>query len=319
MEIVMKHRLPDSTGNEILNWFNEYQMDPLATLPANTKQGRALLDSIDIPHILYKKAAVMEYNSREYVLHHRPLFDAVKELLNNPDIFKHCIFEYTPVFVTNDKGEMERCYEEQYSGKWWGRAQESISEGANVLSIIFYSDATTCDILGKTSEHPVYMTLGNIPIWRRNKPDAKALLAYLPMIEGSDDQKKMPNFTLSKNELFHRSMKILIEPIRSCSTAGLELRTDNGLLWCYPFFSQALGDLPEHSAMTLTYNSANCHMPCHLCLTPREEFNNPLIDHTSIVLRTHETMKQAIEQGRTKEYSLHDIENSFWGLPYVLL
>jgi len=127
MEIVMKHRLPDSTGNEILNWFNEYQMDPLATLPANTKQGRALLDSIDIPHILYKKAAVMEYNSREYVLHHRPLFDAVKELLNNPDIFKHCIFEYTPVFVTNDKGEMERCYEEQYSGKWWGRAQESIS------------------------------------------------------------------------------------------------------------------------------------------------------------------------------------------------
>jgi len=163
------------------------------------------------------------------------------------------------------------------------------------------------------------MTLENIPIWRRNKPDAKALLAYLPMIEGSDDQKKMPNFTLSKNELFHRSMKILIEPIRSCSTAGLELRTDNGLLWCYPFFSQALGDLPEHSAMTLTYNSANCHMPCHLCLTPREEFNNPLIDHTSIVLRTHETMKQAIEQGRTKEYSLHDIENSFWGLPYVLL
>jgi len=123
MEIVTQHHLPDSVGNEFLNWFNEYQLDPSVTLPANTKQGRTLLDSINIPHILYNKTVVMEYNDREYVLHHRPLFDMVKELLNNPDIFKHCIFEYMPVFVTNDKGELEHCYGEQYSGKWWSRAQ----------------------------------------------------------------------------------------------------------------------------------------------------------------------------------------------------
>jgi len=138
------------------------------------------------------------------------------------------------------------------------------------------------------------------------------------MIEESDNQKKMPNFTLSKYQLFHHSMKILTEPIRSISIGGLELRTDNGLLWCYPFLSELLGDLPEHSAMTLTYNSANCNMPCHLCLTHKEEFNNPLIDYTTIVLRTPEMMKQARQQGRTKEYSLYDIENLFWSLLYVL-
>ena len=45
-------------------------------------------------------------------------------------------------------------------------------------------------MLEKTSKHPIYLTLGNIPNWRRNKPDAKALLAYLPRIEASHEKKQ---------------------------------------------------------------------------------------------------------------------------------
>lgn len=107
--------------------------------------------------------------------------------LSNRDIFKHCIFEYKPKFTENN----ERCYSELYSGKWWERAQNSINENAKVLSIIIYSDATTCDMLGKTSEHPVFLSLGNIPSWRRNKPDAKSLLAYLPKIDNTKNQKTL--------------------------------------------------------------------------------------------------------------------------------
>ena|SRR5438128_2429397 len=52
-----------------------------------------------------------------------------------------------------------------------------------ILSIILYSDATTLDQLGKSSEHPIYLSLGNISIWRRNKCDAKALLGFLPKLK----------------------------------------------------------------------------------------------------------------------------------------
>ncbi|CAG8844794.1 34070_t:CDS:2, partial [Gigaspora margarita] len=45
------------------------------------------------------------------------------------------------------------------------------------------------------------------------------------------------------------------------------------------------------------------------------EFNKPTISCTSIVLRTPATMKRVIQQGHTKEYSLYDMENSFWSLP----
>ena len=306
VQLVTKHKLSDSIANDIILLFNNFHMNSTATLPSNAKAARALLDSIQVPHILYNKTIVMEYDQIQYTLYHRTIYDAIKELLSNEEIFKYCIFDYKPKYVTNDRSEKERCYSELYDSEWWGRAQKSINENAKVLSIIIYSDATTCDMLGKTSEHPVFLTLGNIPSWRRNKPDAKALLAYLPKI---DNQKKQADFTQAKHHLFHRSMKILIDPIR---LGGFDLHTDNGILWCHPFLSILLGDLPEHHAITLTYNSANCKMPCHICTTPNDEFNNPLVKRYEI--RTPETMKHIIENGLSKEYSLHKIENPFWKL-----
>jgi hypothetical protein len=308
VQLVTKHKLSDSTANDIIQLFNKFHMDPTAALPPNAKSARALLDSIQIPHVLYNRTIVMEYDQIQYTLYYRTILDAIKELLSNVDIFKHCVFEYTPEYTNNN----ERCYSELYNSKWWGRAQESINENANVISIIIYSDATTCDMLGKKSEHPVFLTLGNIPSWRRNKPDAKALLAYLPKIDNQEKHSK--DFALIKHHLFHRSMKILIDPIKKECIKGFDLRTDNGLMWCFPFLSLLLGDLPEHHAITLTYNSVNCQMPCHICTTPKEEFNNMLIDHSTIQLRTPETMKHVLESGMAEKYSLHKIENPFWKL-----
>jgi len=55
-----------------------------------------------------------------------------------------------------------------------------------LLSIILYSDATTCDQLGKTTEHPIYLSLGNISNWWRDKPYAKVLIGYLPKLKAKD-------------------------------------------------------------------------------------------------------------------------------------
>ena len=183
-----------------------------------------------------------------------------------------------------------------------GSSSESINENAKVLSIIIYSDTTTCDILRKISERPIFLSLGNIPGWRRNKPDSKALLAYLPKI---NNQKNRKDFALIKHQLFRHSMEILLEPIKPGS--NIDLRTDVGILWCCPFLSILLGDLPEHHSIMLTYNSANCKMPCHTCLTLKEEFNNPLIDYSTIQIQM---MQNILENKIFEEYSLHNIVNS---------
>ena len=55
----------------------------------------------------------------------------------------------------------------------------------HLLSIILYSDGTTFDGLRKTSGHPVFLTLDNIPHKLWNKPEFKVLLGFLPKIEDS--------------------------------------------------------------------------------------------------------------------------------------
>jgi hypothetical protein len=164
MELLAKWNLSDACGSDILKFSKKICRDDV-NLPTSVKQGRQLLDQIVVPHISFKKSPIMTYKEETYYLHYRPIFDAIKELLSNKEIFDNCTFKYTPLYH-----EGQRIYYEQYNGDWWERVQNSLPRDAKVLSIILYSDATTCDHLGKTSEHPIYLTLGNIISWCRNNP-----------------------------------------------------------------------------------------------------------------------------------------------------
>ena len=264
-----------------------------------------------MPHLSFKKVPIMIYNGETYHLHYRPIFDVIKELLSNKEVLENCVFEFNSLCH-----EGQRIYHEQYNGEWWERVQNSLPRWAKVLSIILYSDATTCDHLGKTSEHPIYLTLGNIPSWIRNKPNAKALLGYLPQLKAkTNSQKRSKSFQLAKHTLHQYSLNILTRPLLDYQTDGFDLKTDNDVLWCYPFISAILGDLPENAASTLTFNSANCHYPCHKCLIEGNKLNNVKLTDDQIVLRTPDTMKAFVEQGVAQQYSLHDMKNIFWLYP----
>jgi len=311
MELLTKWNLSDACGNDILKFSKKICRDNVI-LPTSVKKGHQLLDQIVVPHISFKKAPIMTYKQETYYLHYRPIFDVIKELLSNKDIFAHCTFKFT---LLNHNGE--RIYNEQYNGRWWERVQKSLPNDANVLSVILYSDATTRDHLGKTSEHPIYLTLGNIVSWRRNRPDAKILLGYLPILKAKDiSQKRSKSFRLAKRVLYQYALNILTRSLLDYN-GGFDLQTDNGIKWCFPFISVMLGDLPENAAVTLTFNSVNCHHPCHKCLVEREKLNNVELTNDQIILRTPENMRCLVEQNSAQQYSLHDMKNIFWNYPYV--
>src|SRR3989440_12831505 len=67
------------------------------TVPMSVKQGHQLLDQIIVPHISFKKSPIMTYKEETYYLHYRPIFDAIKELLSNKEIFDNCTFKYMPL------------------------------------------------------------------------------------------------------------------------------------------------------------------------------------------------------------------------------
>jgi hypothetical protein len=310
MDLIVKWNLSDSCASDILKFSRNICRDDVS-LPTSVKHGRQLLDQINISHISFKKVPIMTYKDETYYIRYRPIFDVIKELLSNKDIFDNCTFEFTPLYLEGD-----RVYNEQYTSKWWERVQRSLPIDAKVLSVMLYSDATTCDVLGKSSEHPIYLTLGNINNSCRNKPDAKILLGYLPILKAKDiSQKRSKSFQLAKHALYQYALDILTRPLLDYQLSGFDLQSNNGELWCFPFISVMLGDLPENAALTLTYNSVNCSHPCHNCLVKGDKLNDVKLTDNQIILRTPENMKKFVEEGLAQQYSLHDMENVFWKHP----
>ena len=80
---------------------------------------------------------------------------------------------------------------------------------------------------------PIYMSIGNSKNWRRNKPNAKQLLGYLPILKASDNtKKKSENFKIAVRKAFHKSLEVLLDPFLSLSN-GIDLDLNNKSIWFF--------------------------------------------------------------------------------------
>ena len=231
MKLVIKHDLNNKAGNAIIKFFNKHSNLAQSPLPKNIETGRKFMDKMNISHLAHYKYNILSYDNEEYFIHYRPILECIENLLSNSEITQHFVYEYK-----NMKVDGEKSYSEQFTGNWWKDAENSIPRLANILSIILYSDATTTDTLGKNSLHPIYISLGNIPTWRRNKEDAKQLLGYLPIVFAKNEsEKKSPHFKKLVCETFHNSIKFLLDPL--FKKDGIDLNINNEKIWFYPRIS----------------------------------------------------------------------------------
>ncbi|RHZ51697.1 hypothetical protein Glove_475g37 [Diversispora epigaea] len=308
MALVIENNLNNKAGNAIIKFFNKHSdLSQLSPLPKNIETGRKFMDKMNISQLSYSKYCVLTHNSQDYFVHYRPIKNCIKNLLSNPDILKNLMFRYE-----NSKIEDEKSYGEQNSGNWWKRAERSISNHANILSIILYSDATTTDTLGKSSLHPIYVSLGNIPTWRRNKEDAKQLLGYLPILSAKNEtEKKSSEFKELARETFHNSIKFLLDPLFQGD--GVDFNIDGKDIWFFPRISTIICDWPEACTFSLTYKSPNSNYPCHFCLVQREDLID--IRKDQVILRNHVNMKEYFDSNTSKLAGLEQVNNYFWSIP----
>ncbi|RHZ90255.1 hypothetical protein Glove_1g50 [Diversispora epigaea] len=163
--------------------------------------------------------------------------------------------------LNKEKSNNNRNYNEQYTTNWWAKTEKTIPLGSYLLSIILYSDASTTDTLGKNTLHPIFITLDNIITWRRNKPNIKQLLAYLPIIKAKDDiQKKSEEHKNIVHRTFHKFFKFLLSPLYN-ENNGIELELNNRILWCIFRISMIISDWPEACTFSLTYKSTQSNHP----------------------------------------------------------
>ncbi|RHZ52876.1 hypothetical protein Glove_456g1 [Diversispora epigaea] len=219
--------------------------------------------------------------------------------------------------LNKEKSNNNRNYNEQYTVNWWAKTEKTIPLGSHLLSIILYSDASTTDTLGKNTLHPIFITLGNIITWCRNKPDVKQLLAYLPIIKAKDDtQKKSEEHKNIVRRTFHKSLKFLLSPLYN-EDNGIELELNNRILWCIPRISMIISDWPKACTFSLTYKSTQSNHPCHFCLVSKENLSNINLNSNQIEPRSHKNMKLHYKNNTEKNVSIEKVRNFFWNVPFT--
>jgi hypothetical protein len=103
-------------------------------------------------------------------------------------------------------------------------------------------------------------------------------------------------------------------PLLNNKENGLNLMTNNMIIWIFPFISIVIGDWPECTALCTIYASVNCTTPCHEYLISNKDLNKIFSDN-KIFYRTPILMYQAIRDGYRQEISIHNIDNIFWSYP----
>src|SRR6266513_2822821 len=198
---------------------------------------------------------------------------------------------------------------------WWEKTEESLPSGAKILSLILYSDETNVDTLAKSNLHPIYVSIGNIKNWRRNKPDAKQLLGFFPILEASDNSEKQKDkFKNAARDSFHKSLELLLDPLLKLNN-GINLTLNGNKIWFYPRVSVIIADWPEAATYCLTYKSPSSNIPCHFCLVKRENLANINLKPDDIMPRTHENMSYNYHQNSGKTVCIEPILNFFWEIP----
>ena len=250
MVLVTKHKLNNKAGNAIIQFFNKHSALSKSPLPKNIEKERTFMNKMKFPNLSFNKICITYHNGKEYFLHYQSLIQCIENILAVPDITQNFALSFE-----NYEHEGESVYKEQNNGIWWKNTEGSLLTGAKLLSLILYSDATTTDTLGKSQLHPIYLSIGNIPTWRRNKPDAKQLLGYLPILEAvSSIEKKSSTYKNLVRETFHKSLRHLLEPIILLED-GVDLSVNNETIWFYPRVFTIISDWPEAASFCLIYKS----------------------------------------------------------------
>jgi hypothetical protein len=134
------------------------------------------------------------------------------------------------------------------------------------VPVILSSDKTQLTVFRGKQAYPVYMTIGNVLKDIRRKPSRRAyiLIGYIPTTKLATISNNSARRRAQAN-LFHYCMRHLIEPISSSGELGIAMIGADGT-WrrCHPIFAAFVGDYPEQTLVTCTYNGR-----CPKCLVPR--------------------------------------------------
>ncbi|KAI9324725.1 hypothetical protein BDR26DRAFT_903350 [Obelidium mucronatum] len=334
MHFVKEHpKTPNAFWNDLLKWFQARPVPVSAQeLPKTLAEGLALLQTSSTT----KKVGEFTSNvigkmkdGTEVKVRCRNTMDCLFELL--VEFYPVMLFEFDKKVGVDGK----RVYGEYNTGSWWERQVLSLPHLAKLLAVEVYSDATQLDGGGKVSEHPIYLSLSNIPLSFRNKPKSKVLVAFVekPWQKLSRVERDNDSHREFVRDMYHLTYQTIFKPIKDYQEFGFAFVLGSHMHHFIPRMTCFPGDMQEHYVIVRGGSTAS-KSPCNECMVQYhflhmtrfedEDGDDELasiyhtmlnVDHT-LKPRTEGLMNAIIASGskeKIKTASIHPGLNAFSG------
>ncbi|KAG2105004.1 uncharacterized protein F5147DRAFT_746463 [Suillus discolor] len=232
---------------------NKHQIDRLLSLIAHISQ------------VPYKN------EERVYEVHARPLWDWALDLLDNPLLAPHFVWDMQHVYKHNGT-DFKHFFNEPWTGHQWWDIQSHLPPDLNAVPFCFilYADKTRLSSHGTIKGYPVVVCCANLPVEIQN---GEGLGGSRVVPEEAFEEGKL-RYTTLKRVMWHESFLKLLVHLDQYSKTGYSYSCyDKIMHWLFPVILILSGDYEEQCMMSLICG-LQCKCPCPVCLVPLDELHD---------------------------------------------
>ncbi|KAG2029665.1 hypothetical protein BDR03DRAFT_880244 [Suillus americanus] len=298
---------------------NQGQVDKLLSLIARIAQGDThitLKNEADLRMALDNAAAELtpftkhditvpyKKEQRVFEVYARPIWDWALDLLDNPLLAPHFVWDAQRVYKHNGTN-FERFFSEPWTADRWWDIQSHLPADLNgaPLCFILYADKTKLSTHGTVKGYPVMVRCANLPVHIRNGEGIGGgrVVGWLPI-----------------RVVWHESfVKILLNLEQYSRTGYSYMCYDKIMRWLFPVILILSADYEEQCMMSLICG-VQCKRPCPVCLVPLNELSDL---SKTFAIRTAKDAQDALvvyrrskTQGEEllKSLGLRAVENVLW-------
>ncbi|KIJ07425.1 hypothetical protein PAXINDRAFT_164593 [Paxillus involutus ATCC 200175] len=252
-----------------------------------------------------------EPEPRTFPLWRRSLWDWACDLLKDPRVGPHFVFDAQRLFKFNGQSFV-RFIDEPWTADDFWRFQSNIPADSKVLAFILYADKAKLSSFGREKGYPIIARIANLPVSIRNGEGfgGGRCVGWLPIVKEDKRHANKPAWANFKAAVWHESFKKVLTEVASHSKTGC---------WA-TCWDDVIPDYEEQSVMTLI-RGVRSKFPCPVCLIPREEILNAAISGP-YERRKRENVVKTLEEARSQERAdekevvlraqgLRDVDNAF--------
>ncbi|KAH8980970.1 hypothetical protein EDB86DRAFT_2813253 [Lactarius hatsudake] len=306
-EILLESGLSNNLSEKLLELFRL----------CKTGKGEFEVSTVFVPH----KGKNFEFN-----VHHRPLWDWAKDMIQSPQLAPHFHWDAERIFRCAGDSSV-RVFNEPWSGDAFWDVQSQIPQGGNPLALILYADKTKLSSFGTTQGYPVVARCANLPttIQNGNGFGSGRVVGWLPIVKEDPNERMKPVFVNFKRTVWHESFFMIVQSITTHSKTGCWIECGDGVRrWLFPIILILSADYEEQCVMSLIRGTKS-KSPCPICLVKKGE----LVDLTKTwPLRTTTYAQELIQQARgfrrvkdrealLSKHGLRNVNNVFWNLSHT--